>query len=62
MNQRVCRRRGCQTRVSRYSASDRCDIHTRERNAMSGKFIENIRGTYRLTREERRRFYEGGGA
>lgn len=54
-----CRRRGCQTVVSRYSSSDRCDIHTRERNAMSSKFIQNIRGAYRLTREERRRL--GGG-
>jgi hypothetical protein len=26
---------------------------------MSQRFIENVRGTYRLTREERRRLNEG---
>lgn len=57
MSQRVCRKRSCSTVLSRYNTSDRCDVHTKERNAMSSKFIEGIRGTYRLTREERRRLY-----
>ena len=64
MKRRVCRRHGCQTLLSRYNTSDRCDIHTKERNAMSSKFLGNIRGSYHLTREERRTLYDvkGDGA
>lgn len=56
---KVCRKRGCDTVLSRYNTSDRCDIHTKERNATSSRFIENVRGTYRLTREEREALERG---
>ena len=62
----MCRRRGCDTILSRFNDGHHCFQHSEPHEVQhrvvtttSDRFIENVPGTYSLTYRERREYRKG---